>query len=129
MPETALGIITPDSSGHTRLWDHLQTLAETTDDAILAAILAAAPQAGQVTTDAITNTGSAWATVATVTFARRFDASPKIAVQNVTGTGGTAADAPIFRVATVSNSGFTVAVKSPVARSAHVLHWIAVPTT
>jgi len=34
MPTTARGIIYPDSSGHTRLWEHLQDLATTTDDAI-----------------------------------------------------------------------------------------------
>lgn len=34
MPNTGLGITYPDSSGHTRLWEHLQTLAQTADAAV-----------------------------------------------------------------------------------------------
>lgn len=34
MPETPHGIVYPDSSGHTRLWEHLETLATSVDDAI-----------------------------------------------------------------------------------------------
>lgn len=34
MPTTPKGIVYPDSSGHTRLWEHLQALAETADAAV-----------------------------------------------------------------------------------------------
>jgi len=34
MPTTATGIVYPDDQGHTRLWEHFQALAETTDTAI-----------------------------------------------------------------------------------------------
>lgn len=34
MPQTGRGIIYPDSSGHTRLWEHLGSLAQSADDAI-----------------------------------------------------------------------------------------------
>lgn len=34
MPQTTRGIVFPDSTGHTRLWEHYQTLAETADTAI-----------------------------------------------------------------------------------------------
>lgn len=43
MPQTSRGITYPASDGHTRLWEHFQTLANTTNDAITAAIAAAAP--------------------------------------------------------------------------------------
>lgn len=33
MPETPHGLVYPDSSGHTRTWEHWQNLAESTDDA------------------------------------------------------------------------------------------------
>lgn len=51
MPQTDRGIVYPDSAGHTRLWEHLGTLAETADAAmdteaarIDAAVAAARPQ-------------------------------------------------------------------------------------
>jgi hypothetical protein len=34
MPTTPTGIVYPDSAGHTRMWDHLQALADSTHDAI-----------------------------------------------------------------------------------------------
>ena len=34
MPQTTQGLTYPDSSGHTRLWEHLQQLAEDVDDLI-----------------------------------------------------------------------------------------------
>lgn len=34
MPNTTRGITYPASTAHTRLWEHLQTLAETVDDAL-----------------------------------------------------------------------------------------------
>lgn len=42
MPNTPRGLVYPDAGGHTRLWEHLQTLAETTDGA-LAALLGIGP--------------------------------------------------------------------------------------
>lgn len=43
MPETSRGIVYPASDAHTRLWEHFQSMANTTNDAITAAIAAAAP--------------------------------------------------------------------------------------
>lgn len=34
MPQTTRGLVYPDSTGHTRTWEHWQTLAETADAAI-----------------------------------------------------------------------------------------------
>lgn len=38
MPNTAEGVTYPDSGGHTRLWEHLQTLATTVTTALQARI-------------------------------------------------------------------------------------------
>jgi hypothetical protein len=47
MPETPRGIIYPESDAHTRLWEHLQNLADSVDDAIAdAAAAAALPDSG-----------------------------------------------------------------------------------
>lgn len=49
MAETPRGIVYPESGAHTRLWEHFQTLADTTDDAIDAAAAAAVlPDSGLV---------------------------------------------------------------------------------
>lgn len=49
MPETPRGITYPASDAHTRLWEHFQTLADTVDDAVDAAIAASAlPDSGWV---------------------------------------------------------------------------------
>jgi hypothetical protein len=43
MAETPRELIYPESDAHTRLWEHFQSLADSADDAITAAIAAAAP--------------------------------------------------------------------------------------
>lgn len=49
MAQTARGITYPASDAHTRLWEHFQSLAQTVDSAITAAIAAAAtPDSGGV---------------------------------------------------------------------------------
>lgn len=75
MPETDLGVIYPDSSGHTRIWEHLQTLAATATAAIRDALAALQEAAGR-TTVSLNNAASG---STAVTFpANRFTAAPAV---------------------------------------------------
>lgn len=56
MPTTASGIIYPDSSGHNRLWEHLESLATSADTAIGASSRFVAEDERQTSSGTVTTT-------------------------------------------------------------------------
>lgn len=112
MPQTPLGLVYPDSAGHTRLWEHLQALAESIDAAVPFV------QSGTVSLDA----NNVSQVSDTATFPEPFAAVPVVVAssdnswwnaqaRNVTAAGFSAA------VRTVTNTARTEAI---------VLSWVAV---
>lgn len=92
MPSTSRGYVYPDSSGHTRLWEHLQTLAVDVDDDITALL-------GPWTAYAPVLGGTSWA-IGNGTIEGRYKAlgktilmRAKVTIGSTTtkGTGGTQA--------------------------------------
>jgi hypothetical protein len=76
MPQTPLGLTYPDSDGHTRLWEHLQTLADDTNDLVEETIesqqVASWVQAGKI---AVSFSGEVFKD-ATITYPVAFAATP-----------------------------------------------------
>lgn len=110
MPQTAKGIVYPDSSGSTRLWEHLENLAETADSAIDAGAAAAVAP-----TDAKANTNTAQlamlpkataAGTATVSIA----ANSRSGYYDVTFPAGRFTAVPIV-LATAANSVYNTATR------------------
>jgi hypothetical protein len=87
MGQTARGLVFPDSGGHTRIWEHLESLANTADAAIGLAVM---PGNLKIASGSATlNLSNAANGSVAVTFpAGRFTAAP-ITVGNAQGGGGT----------------------------------------
>lgn len=98
MPATARGITYPDDAGHTRLWDHLQTVAETTDAALDDLGVPVERQKGAANMPA---SGSTYASVV-VTFPVPFSATPDLVL--VTSTNVSV----VLGISGVSATGFTI---------------------
>lgn len=100
MPDTSLGITYPASSGHDRIWEHLQTLADDVN-----ALLLAAPGTWTDYTPAWTSTGTAPAIGNAVVTARYLQpANSKLVIVNARilfgststfGTGGYSFSLPV----------------------------------
>ena len=118
MPDTTLGITYPDAAAHTRIWEHMQALAEDVDG-----LLAAIPKvAGGLVTASGSSNGQAF-----VTFpSGRFTDIPAVALGVVNYPGNNIA----YSVDQITTSGcrvnaynITSGSSSGVAVSAY---WVAV---
>lgn len=125
MPETPSGIVYPDASSHTRLWEHLQALAESAEAAFLEQLstLPARVAAGAV----IVNVSSAATGTAAITFpAGRFEVPPIVKLTNMGGTG-----ASVFNLqgSALTKDGMTVTAihrdGGSTATAAINVHWEA----
>lgn len=119
MPTTARGIEYPNSAGHTRLWEHLQTMAEDVDAALTATeALRPKIKAGK---QSLTFTGGSTATATVDYSAAGFSAPPAVFVTatnsnyfGFTGTPGTTSSTVGARI----NSG--------TSSSTLDIHWVAI---
>lgn len=117
MPNTARGITYPTADDHTRLWEHLQTLAQTADTAISNGLTAANTRAGgtQNLNAAAANT---YYTINVAFPAGRFTAPPAVVPA--------ASDARVSIYAqSVTKDGFNMVWRSTVAGAVGVGYWIA----
>ena len=114
MPTTPEGIVYPDSSGHTRLWEHFQTLADSIDTLLGSLRI----EAGEVSLP-FSNTTTA---NAAVSFGEAFSGTPFVVV--------TAGNVGInCSWAAVSASGFTAygrRLEGATQGSAVTVNWVAI---
>jgi len=117
MPETAHGIVYPDASAHTRLWEHFQELAETADAALPEVPLI---QFGLATVGPISAAGYA---DGAVVFPKPFATAPVVvAVGNYWGVSVTPAAAPTPTAVTLrAFNGRAAAIAGVVSA-----YWIAI---
>lgn len=129
MPTTPRGLLYPDSSGHTRIWEHLQALAESADDT-LDAILSLLPIRVAVGKATINISGAASGAVTIAFPVGRFTQAPVFLAFNGGGSG-----ASVFNLLsnTQTDTGVTVTAVHRDAGSTGtatiVVNWIALQFT
>lgn len=129
MPTTGRGYVYPSSAGHTRLWEHLQALAESVDFD-LAAVLAKIPVRMAADSVNVTLTGQSQ-NFAPITFpVDRFTVAPLVVVSLISAPGGTQKFVP--RCINITNAGANVYCytgDATMATGTVAVAWIAIQMT